>query len=117
MKKMINMILVAAMFACVLTACGGSPNAEAPAESSEQAAADGKTYTAEVKGNEVKFTLNDDNTEVSIEVMGMILEASIEVSDNKMTFKGKINGNDQIWNGFAGTTYTLNDDGTAVVDE
>jgi len=114
-KKVISMILVIAMLACVLAACGNTAKPEttnAPVSGS----ADGKTYTTTVKGNEVKLTLNDDQTEVNIEVMGMIVVAACEVSDNTLTMKGKISGNDQIWNGFAGATYTLNSDGTAVAN-
>ena len=115
MKKIISMILVIAMLACVLAACGGTAANDAPAASQSETA-DGKTYTTEVKGNEVKFTLNADNTEVTIEVMGMQIVAAVEVNGNKLTMKGKVSGNDQIWNGFAGATYTLNEDGTAVAE-
>lgn len=117
MKKVISMILAIAMFSALLAACGAAKPAETTAPAAQAEAADGKTYSSTVKGTDIKMTLNDDNTEVSIEVMGMVMEAAVEVSDNILTMKGKISGNDQLWSRFAGLQFTLNDDGTAVVNE
>lgn len=113
MKKAISTLLTIVM--CLsLAAC--APAQDKGPDPSQPSTSDTSVYTTQIKGNDVKMTLNADQTEVTIEVMGMEIVAACEVASGKLALQGKISGNDQIWAGIAGNTYTLNSDGTAVAD-
>lgn len=142
MKRLYKKILTAVLACCValsLAACAGGSgtstatppagNSETTTETTaESASPEGSEaqdtlarydYVIDMKGNQVEITIatNLQSLRGEIKSMGLEFTSKCEIDGNVLKLTECLDGNEQVWNGVAAYSYTLNDDGTATVIE